>query len=85
MREYENQCVGCPPEIGCIGSSCPYSNVPIDYCDLCGNEGAEYRIDDEDYCESCIKKFFQMIFDDLSISEKAEALKIDLLKINQDE
>ena len=28
MIKYENECVGCPPERGCLGSSCPYMNVP---------------------------------------------------------
>mgnify|MGYP007083040338 CR=1 FL=1 len=84
MREYENQCVGCPTEIGCLGSSCPYINVPVYYCDWCESEGAEYRIDGMDYCETCVKKYLQEIFDDLTIAERAEALNIDLSKINQD-
>lgn len=82
MRKYENQCVGCPTEMGCLGSSCPYRNVPVDYCDQCDGEGAEYRIDDEDYCEDCVKEYLQEVFDDLTISEKAEALDVDLSTID---
>lgn len=38
MIKYKNECVGCPPEIGCIDSACPYKNVPVYYCDECGEE-----------------------------------------------
>ena len=82
MRKYENECVGCPTEMGCIGDSCPYINVPRDYCDLCGYEGAIYRIDSEDYCEDCIKQYFQDMFDDLTITEKAKILEVDMEEIN---
>lgn len=38
MIEYENECVGCPPEMGCLGTSCPNKRVPHRYCDGCGDE-----------------------------------------------
>ena len=95
MRKYENHCVGCPEGMGCLGSSCPYRNVPVDYCDICGSEGAEYRIDGEDYCEDCAEEYLKDTFlnsnikisclrwkNDLTISEKAEALEVDLEKID---
>lgn len=82
MRKYENECVGCPTEMGCLGSSCPYRNVPRDYCDYCGEEGATYRIDGEDYCEDCAKEYLQDVFDNLTIIEKAEVLEVDISKIN---
>lgn len=82
MREHVNECVGCPPNMGCLGDLCPYVNVAIDYCDQCGEEGAEYRIDNEDYCEICAKKYLQGIFDDLSVLEKAELLDEDVSKID---
>lgn len=81
MRKYENECVGCPTEMGCLGSSCPYINVPRDYCDSCGKEGATYRIDGEDYCEDCAKEYLQDVFDDLTITEKADALEVDISEI----
>ena len=28
MIKYEDECVGCPPERGCLGSVCPNRNVP---------------------------------------------------------
>lgn len=45
MIKYINECVGCPPERGCLGSSCPNRNVPVIICDMCGEE-----IWDEDRC-----------------------------------
>lgn len=82
MRKYENQCVGCPEGMGCIGSSCPYVNVAIDCCDECGSENAEYRIDGDDLCEDCAKKYLKSTFDDLSLSEMAEAVDVDLQTID---
>lgn len=76
MLKIENQCVDC--ELPCLGSSCRYRNVPVFYCDRCGDEGAKYRIDNEDYCEDCAKKYIQEVFDDLSLMEQAEALDIDI-------
>ena len=81
MRKYENECVGCPPEMGCMGNACPYRNVARDYCDTCGDD-ASYRIDGEDYCESCAEKYLQEEFDCLTISEKAELLEIDISNID---
>ena len=38
MIKYEDECVNCPPEMGCLGSGCRYKNVPHYYCDNCGTE-----------------------------------------------
>ena len=27
MIRYEDNCVGCAPELGCIGEACPYQNM----------------------------------------------------------
>lgn len=66
MIEYENQCVGCPPEMGCIGDSCPYANVPVYYCDECHDEVNElYDCDGDELCEDCLLKQFERIdYDD---------------------
>ena len=58
MIRFENECVGCPPERGCIGSACPYVNVPRCYCDDCGEEISQdsprFNIDAEfHFCEKC--------------------------------
>lgn len=80
MLKIENQCVDCG--LPCLGNSCVYRNVPVFYCDQCGDEGADYRIDREDYCEDCAKKYIQEVFDDLSFMEQAEALDIDIQYID---
>ena len=56
MIRFENECVGCPPDMGCIGSSCPYLNVPRLYCDECDNEEhVLYWWDDQQLCLDCIE------------------------------
>ena len=54
MIRFENECVGCPPEIGCFGTSCPKRNVPHYYCDKCGNENKLYHWDDRELCSECV-------------------------------
>lgn len=78
MIEYESGCVGCPREIGCRGRSCPYYEMEVYYCDMCKDEYAKYRIDRNDYCEYCADQYMQNAFDDLSLTEKAELLEIDI-------
>lgn len=60
MQRYENDCVGCPPEMGCLGSSCPYKDVLHYYCDNCGEEIYEdepFTSDGSDeLCEKCYKE-----------------------------
>lgn len=54
MIKIENECVDCPPDIGCLGSSCPYMNVPRFYCDQCNCEEELYWFEDEQLCIDCI-------------------------------
>lgn len=74
MRLIENHCVDCG--LPCMGKSCPYMNVPVDYCDECTVEIASYNIDGEDLCKICAQKLLQEQFDDLTILEKAKALGV---------
>jgi len=57
MIKYENQCVGCPPERGCMGESCRNRNVPVMICDDCGDECQElyYGTDGQEVCNVCLK------------------------------
>lgn len=84
MRKIENHCCDCAvPGYPCRGSSCELRRVPVDYCDSDGcDNNAEYRIDGDDYCEDCANEYLQNEFDNLTLSEKAEALKVDLEKID---
>lgn len=59
--EYENHCCDCaPPGYPCLGASCPNRNVPVHYCDNCGEELDEiYDVDDKELCEECLKEMFR--------------------------
>ena len=62
MIKYEDECVGCPPEMGCLGNSCRYKNVKHLYCDRCGEDCEElYVFDGEVLCEECLKANFETI------------------------
>lgn len=54
MIEYENECVGCPPEMGCLGKYCPKLNVVHTYCDECGEEEQLYWYEGEQLCKECV-------------------------------
>lgn len=60
-----NECVGCPPELGCLGEACPNRNVLVFTCDDCGEEfGAEelYEYEyDRMLCAECLLKIFPKI------------------------
>lgn len=63
-RKIENECVGCPPEMGCLGSDCRYKNVHRYYCDKCGNEYESselYVVDEEELCSDCILSEYQTV------------------------
>lgn len=79
MRRIENHCVDCG--LPCLGKSCPYVDVAVDYCDECGEENAKYRIDGQDYCEDCAENYIEETWNDKTISEKAELLNIDFSEI----
>lgn len=61
---YENQCVGCPHERGCLGEACRYRNVPVLVCDECGDECEEGELrecDGEEICMACLLKRFPAV------------------------
>ena len=83
MIKYEDHCCGCAvPGYPCIGSLCPNINIPVYYCDFCGDY-AEYDIEGEHYCEKHAKKYLKERFNELSVLEQAEILNV-LLTILED-
>lgn len=80
MVQYENECVGCHTEMGCMGEICPNRNVPRRYCDTCGDPAC-CTIDDSDYCEFHASEIMGDLFNGLSLEEKAELFDIDFTKI----
>ena len=71
MIKYKNECVGCPPEMGC-SDACPYKKVPVYYCDECGEEivdnpgYAEYYTTDGAHhlCKDCYEKALDYLHKD---------------------
>lgn len=61
MKEVTDECVGCPPEIGCLGSSCPNRNIVNYYCDICGEETILYHYDGYEMCAECILNQFEVV------------------------
>ena len=62
MIKYENRCCDCATgSYHCLGATCSLLNVPITYCDECGDEiaGDVYEVDDEELCEECLKERFK--------------------------
>ena len=41
---YENECVSCPKEMGCLGQMCPHGKVKKLYCDECKDEADQSTI-----------------------------------------
>lgn len=76
MVVYNDLCVGCPAELGCLGRSCPYLDVPETICDICG-EHAMYMLDGDDYCEQCAYNYLMDIVNSLTITELADALDVE--------
>lgn len=80
MIKVENECVGCPKEMGCL-SNCPYRDVMIYVCDNCGNEtGVLYRYNGTEYCENCFCALFDQIDDDLYLIDGEKVRVEDLLE-----
>ena len=62
MISIENECVGCPPEIGCLHESCPYWAVTRFYCDECDDEAYPlYWFDGQQLCLDCIEKRLERV------------------------
>lgn len=55
MIRYVDECVGCPPEMGCLGPSCSKLHVRVLECDGCGAKAdLLYEYDGEELCEDCL-------------------------------
>ena len=59
---FEDNCLDCPPELGCMGDACPNRREAHYFCDKCDEEVSPeglYEVDDEDLCENCLKDLFR--------------------------
>ena len=60
----KGNCIGCPPEMGCLGAGCPYCYEAVMICDDCKQECDElYRDKDTgaDLCEDCRNALYEHI------------------------
>lgn len=62
MKKIENECVDCK-DIGlhCLGDICPNRNIVRFYCDRCHEEEKLYHYEDEELCEDCLLKNFEVV------------------------
>lgn len=61
MQTVNDECVGCPDGIPCLGRTCPFKNVVRYYCDKCGEENKLYEFDGEQLCIDCIAKLLPVV------------------------
>ena len=61
MIRMEDECVGCPIDMGCLGSACPFKSVPRFYCDRCGEESKLYWWNHEQLCLTCIEEELERV------------------------
>lgn len=74
---YESACVGCAPDLPCLGSGCTgYTQRAVYHCDSC-DETAEYAIDGNDLCYSCAKEYLTEYFKSLTVQEMADLVNAD--------
>lgn len=81
MVRVESDCVGCTPDLPCIGGGCLYyGDRPHYYCDECGSE-ADYEVDGEHYCKDCLEFMIEEEFSDLSLEEKLDMLDHSVINL----
>lgn len=62
MVVYENECIDCPTELGCLGISCPKRNVLHMTCDKCKEEVDElYETENGQLCADCVLGMFEKV------------------------
>lgn len=58
----KGNCVGCPPEMGCLHDACAMLWETHIICDMCLEDVDKvYRVDGTDICEECLEKAFTVI------------------------
>lgn len=73
MVKVVSNCVDCPPEIGCIGSACPYAKGYEYICDECHGY-AEYQLKDtgEMFCEDCFRDYLYSLATEQQVKDFEE-------------
>ena len=53
----KGNCVGCPPEMGCLGLACDMCYETKMICDICKEEVEDlYVVEGEQMCENCFNE-----------------------------
>lgn len=62
MVKVVHDCVGCPSDIGCNKSTCPYYNTVELICDCCHEVVDKlYVVDLEQWCADCLLDSFEEV------------------------
>ena len=62
MVMIEDECVGCPGGMGCLGSACPNRNVKHYICDKCKDDVETlYEFEGEQLCIDCIEERLKVV------------------------
>lgn len=62
MKRIENECVGCPAGVPCLGPTCPNRNVVRYYCDICKEESYPlFEHDGAEWCAACLLEQFDIV------------------------
>lgn len=81
MIAYRNDCVGCPQELGCIGSACPFGSSEVHVCDICSEQLDKYiLVDGHEFCQNCAKDYAMAILQ----NEYDVFELLDLIEANYD-
>ena len=76
---YEDYCVGCPPEMGCLGEHCRNRNVPVWYCDSCEDNDIDlWDYDGQELCKDCLLKEIPKAHPEDCICDDCKEEAIDL-------
>ena len=62
MVVIEDECVGCSPGMGCLGSVCPNQNVKHYICDKCDDDVEKlYYYEGRELCLDCIEQLLEVV------------------------
>jgi len=81
MIRLEDDCVGCPTEMGCLGNCCPYKNVPVFVCDNCESEDEEelFVYNGQQLCFKCLLDNFEQVSDEVYLIDGEEVDVDDII------
>lgn len=65
----ENECVGCPPDWGCLGNACPNRTIRME-CDHCHEEVDKlFWFQGEQWCAECVLEEYDEVVIEKELEE----------------